>query len=66
MSNWIKFEDRQPNNSHAKILMKFSSGIICSGSLRYGHLGEPSQDTYAWRCDCCGRFATPYEWAELK
>lgn len=46
-------------------LLKFASGIICSGAYRYGCRGEPQQDTMAWRCDCCGRFATPVAWMEM-
>ena len=34
------------------------------GSLRYGRPGEPSQDTFAWRCDSSGRFANPTHWME--
>lgn len=45
-------------------LMLFKSGIVCSGRLRQGELGEPQQSEVAHRCDCCGRFATPIKWAE--
>ena len=31
---------------------------------RHGNLGEPQQDTLAWRCNSSGRFATPTHWQE--
>jgi len=62
---WIKMSTREPERIGKAVLLKFPSGIICSGRKRYGVLGEPSQDTYAYRCDCCGRFSTPKEWMPL-
>lgn len=35
------------------------------GRLRAGQMGEPSQDTVAWRCDSSGRFANPTHWMPL-
>lgn len=35
------------------------------GRQRYGNLGEPQQDEYAWRCDSSGRFASPTHWMRL-
>lgn len=64
MINW---KDGMPYIKDDKTyLLKFRSGIICTGRFRYGMLGEPSQDTLAWRCDCCGRFAAPIAYAELE
>ena len=49
-----------------KSVMLFTPyGLIYCGKLRYGNLGEPSQDTYAWRCDSSGRFANPTHWMPL-
>lgn len=38
--------------------------IYC-GRQRYGMLGEPQQDVFAWRCDSSGRFANPTHWMPL-
>jgi hypothetical protein len=38
--------------------------IYC-GRKRYGNLGEPQQDVFAWRCDSSGRFANPTLWAHI-
>lgn len=38
--------------------------IYC-GQQRYGVLGEPSQDVFAWRCDSSGRFTSPTHWMPL-
>jgi len=59
-------EGQPPKKSAVKtFLLKAKSGIVCSGKYRYGNLGEPSQNTLDWRCDCCGRFATPIAWATI-
>ena len=60
-SPWIPVSD-QPPPKDGGVLLKFKSGIISTGKFRYGNLREPSQDTLAWRCDCCGAFADPVEW----
>ena len=39
-------------------------GAVYIGRQRFGYLGEPSQDTYAWRCDSSGRFSSPTHWME--
>lgn len=59
---WIKGE---PPKNERTYLLKFNSDIICSGEYRYGRLGEPDQDVLAWRCDCCGRYATPKAYAVI-
>ena len=38
--------------------------IYC-GRLRYGTLGEPQQDVFAWRCSSSGRFTNPTHWMPL-
>ena len=48
-----------------KILLKFYADVICSGSYRYGRLGEPDQDRATWRADCCGRYGSPHGWMEV-
>lgn len=59
--SWQPIETAPKDHS---ILLKFPGDILCSGRQRYGYLGEPQQDCFAWRCDCCGRFATPVAWME--
>lgn len=61
----IKWNEGEPPKDGKTYLMKFGSRIICSGSYRMGALGEPQQSVPMWRCDCCGRFATPTHWAEI-
>ena len=38
--------------------------IYC-GRKRYGAYGEPLQDSFEWRCDSSGRYATPKYWMPL-
>ena len=38
---------------------------IYVGRQRYGNLGEPSQDKFAWRCSGSGRYANPTHWMPL-
>lgn len=49
------------------ILLYFptSTGIWAQGSKRHGRLGEPEQDEFMWRCNCCGRFGNPTHWLPL-
>ncbi len=54
-----------PKNDNKTYLLKFKGSIICTGRYRYGLKGEPSQNTIAWRCDCCGRYATPIEYTTI-
>lgn len=35
------------------------------GKKRYGELGEPQQDMFAWRCDSSGTFTNPTHWMPL-
>ena len=58
------FKRGEPPKNGRTYLLKFKGGIICTGSFRYGRLSEPQQDQAYWRCDCCGRFATPIAWAQ--
>jgi hypothetical protein len=62
MSEWTL---GQPPTNERTYLLKFNSGIICTGSFRYGRLGEPQQSVLGWRCDCCGRFSAPRAWATV-
>ncbi len=62
MSEWQPIETAPKGET---ILLLFRWGIAASGKARYGNLGEPSQDTFDWRCDCCGRFSTPTHWMPL-
>jgi hypothetical protein len=32
------------------------------GRKRYGTFGEPQPDSYEWRCESSGLFATPTHW----
>jgi len=57
---WIKGTPPKDNKTY---LLKYKSGIICSGRYRYGVMCEPQPDVLDWRSDCCGRFATPVEYA---
>ena len=61
----IKLKNGEPPKDSRTYLLKFKSGILCSGKYRYGLTGEPQKDEAAWRCDCCGRFATPIAWEEV-
>ena len=62
---FMSWKHGEPPRDKRTYLLKFKSGIVCTGSYRYGFRGEPSQDTIAWRCDCCGRFANPEYWMEV-
>ena len=53
---WNAIGDKQPPKDKS-VLIKFFGGVIAMGRERYGNLGEPQQSEFAWRCDCCGRFA---------
>lgn len=55
-----------PKCDGRKYLLKFNMGTICMGEYRYGRYREPQQDVLAWRCECCGSFATPKEWAVIE
>lgn len=61
----IDWHDGEPPKNGRTYLLKFQSGIIATGEWRYGRLGEPQQSVCDWRCDCCGRFATPEAWTEI-
>ena len=54
--NWIKTSERLPPKDKS-VLLVTTYGLIYCGKERYGNLGEPSQDVYAYRCDSSGRFA---------
>ena len=56
---WISGE---PPNDGGNYLLKFNSGVICTAEYRYGRTGEPQTGVIDWRCDCCGKFATPVAW----
>lgn len=52
---------------HESVLL-YSGGFvpIYCGRKRYGlFVGEPQQDTLAWRCDSSGMFANPTHWMPL-
>ena len=62
-SQWKQIEFAPKNES---ILLYCNENIpIYCGRMRYGNLGEPQQDVFAWRCDSSGRFATPTHWMPL-
>jgi hypothetical protein len=63
----IKWNDGDPPRDGKTYLFQFASGIICSGQYRLGEMGEPCYGslTKNYRCDCCGRFATPVRWARI-
>jgi hypothetical protein len=52
-NRWKKI-DTAPKD--VSVLLKSNSGIYFVGRRRYGNLGEPTQDIFAWRCDSSGRF----------
>lgn len=53
-----------PPKDDKTYLLLFASGIISSGKYRHAHnFREPQSSLKAWRCDCCGNFATPVAWA---
>lgn len=54
-----------PQIASRRYLLRFASGIICSGQWRAGRLGEPQPREIGWRCDCCGKWATPIAWIDL-
>lgn len=62
MSKWRTMEYAPRDRS---IMLIMRSGLIYCGRLRYGQLGEPSQEEFAWRCDSSGRFANPTHWMDL-
>lgn len=47
------------------VLLYLPNGWFYVGRERYGQLGEPSQDTFAWRCSSSGRFGNPTHWMPL-
>lgn len=61
----IEWKAGPPPDKKKQYLAKSSGYIVTSVRYRYGLYGEPSQDTLAWRCDCCGRFGGTFEWAEM-
>ena len=54
-----------PPKDGATYLVEYASGIICSAKYRRGGLGEPNQIEVDYRCDCCGKYATPIRYARL-
>ena len=62
----MKWNKGQPPKDHKRRLFKYASGIICSGSYGIGRSYEPQPEVRTWRCDCCGKFADPVAWRELK
>jgi hypothetical protein len=63
VSEWKLIETAPRDNK--SVLLFTSYGLIYCGRLRYGQLDEPSQDTFAWRCDSSGRFANPTHWMPM-
>jgi len=61
---WVSVEDR-PIPKGDDVLLRFKTGLIAQGSKRYGQLGEPKQDEFAFRTRCCGKFSTPTHWMPL-
>jgi len=59
---WIPVGERLPE---PPCLLRYRSGIICSGEKRQGNMCEPQPDVIDYRADCCGRFATPVAWMPL-
>lgn len=64
MGEWQKIETAPEDVS---VLLATDRGYVpmYCGRLRFGSMGEPSQDTLAWRCDSSGRFANPTHWQPL-
>lgn len=50
---WIPCSERMPPKHTDSVLLWRGVGFV--GRWRFGHLGEPSQDTEAWRSTCSGR-----------
>lgn len=55
MSNWNSVENQTPPKNKSSIMLVMG-GQMFIGKRRYGNLGEPSQDVFAYRCDSSGRF----------
>lgn len=47
------------------LLLINAAGVVYSGRVRYGNLGEPHQDCFEWRAECCGRFGGATHWMPL-
>ena len=62
----VTFHEGEPPKNGRTYLLKFIGGIMCTGSYRYGKLGEPQQEQAYWRCDCCGKYAMPIAWARIE
>jgi hypothetical protein len=62
MFEWIQGE---PPRDGRRYLLRFKSGIVCSGMWRKGDIGDPQNNQIAWRCDCCGRFADPVSYMQV-
>jgi len=62
-SRWIEGE---PPRDGVAYILRFKTGVVSSGSFRYGvPMAEPQPDVKAWRCDCCGRFADPVAYMNI-
>lgn len=64
MSEWKPIESA-PKDKSILLATKNSFVPIFCGIKRYGTLGEPQQNEFAWRCDSSGRFANPTHWMPL-
>ena len=53
-----------PKKIGKKYLYMFETGVVCTGEYRDGVFMEPSHGTIDYRCDCCGRHATPIAYAD--
>lgn len=62
MSAWRPIEFAPKGQS---VLLKVEGTVVpvYVGRQRYGQLGEPQQDEFAWRCDSSGRYAHPTHFA---
>lgn len=64
MSEWRPIETA-PKGVRVLLACAGTCIPIYCGHQRYGGMGEPQQEVFAWRCDSSGRFANPTHWMPL-
>lgn len=65
-ARWFRMDTVKPTEKDGDVVLySMHMRIYWIGRLRYGGIGEPQQDEFAWRCASSGRFANPTHWTYL-